>query len=136
MNPANGPGSFPLPLISDVVETHSPSMVNGPRTYNTDGYRKHKRPDGWASLCPDNLTETPQQLLETGVCVGSRVYNVSGDYALCAQSHRPGHWHGYPIPWSRLPAEAKNALIGAGRLDATHYRKALRKGLGGELAKP
>ncbi len=108
-------------------------MANGAQTYDTGGYRKHKRPDGWASLCPDDLMETPQQLLETGVRVGDRLYNVSGEYALCAQSHRPGRWHGYPIPWSRLPAAAKKALVDTGRLDPADYRRALRKSLGREF---
>jgi hypothetical protein len=108
-------------------------MANGERTYNTDGYRRHKRPEGWGSLCPDDLPELPQQLLDTGVSIDDCVYNVSGQYALCARSHSPGRWHGHPIPWTRLPSAAKNALIGAGRLDPSKYRKALRKGWGAEF---
>jgi hypothetical protein len=107
--------------------------MNEPLIYDTDDYRKHKRPGGWGSPCPADLDETPQRLLETGVEVERSVYNVSGKYALCAETHRPGRWHGYPIPWSRLPAQAKNALIAAGRLDGATFLKAIRKGWGKEF---
>lgn len=106
-----------------------------PDIYDTDGYRKHKRPGGWGAPCPDpnELTETPQQLLATGVRVGDAVFNVSGRYALRAMQHRPGRWHGHPIPWSRLPIAAKVGLIESGRLDDATWRKALRKKLGQEF---
>ena len=42
-------------------------------------------------------------------------------------------WHGHPIPWSRLPVEAKDALVAAERLDAAFFRKAVRKGWGREF---
>lgn len=101
--------------------------------YDTDGYRKHKRPEGWGALCPDDLTEDPQSLLDTGITVGDAIFNVSGDYALRAQEHRDGRWHGHPIPWSRLPNDARKGLIAAGRLDEQTYRKAIRKGWGKEF---
>ena len=107
-------------------------MANG--TYSTDGYQKHKWPNGWGSICPDDLAESPQALLESGVRVGDSVFNVCGDYALQARQHIEGRWHGHPIPWSRLPAEAKNALIEAGRLTPAKYLKALRKNLGRDYA--
>lgn len=104
------------------------------RVYDTDGYRKHKRPDGWGSICPEDLAEDPQELLESGVVVGNAIYNVCGDYALRAQSHGEGRWHGHPIPWTRLPTAAKNALIEAGRLTSATFRKALRKKWGTEFS--
>jgi hypothetical protein len=102
--------------------------------YDSSMYRKHKRPDGWGSLCPDDLDAEPQALLESGAPVGGDVYNVSGTYALCAQEHSPGVWHGYPIPWSRLPSAAREALVASGRLDRATYKKALRKNWGSDLA--
>ena len=96
--------------------------------YDTDGYRKHKRPEGWGSLCPPHITtEQAQNLLETGVTVGRQVYNVDGEWAFCAQNHVADRWHGYPIPWSRLPSEAVEALLERGQLDRKTYRKAIRK---------
>ena len=109
------------------------TMAKDPVTYDTDGYRKHKRPEGWGSLCPEDLEEDPQTLLRTGVAIDDDVYNVSGEYALLAHTHAPDKWHGFPIPWSRLPAEAKNKLIEAGRLDNVTFRKALRKSWGREF---
>jgi hypothetical protein len=93
--------------------------------YDTTNYRKHKR--------PEDLTESPQELLETAVSHGDAVYNVSGIYAVRAFQHRPGTWHGHPIPWSRLPSEAVGQLIASGRLKSAAYRKALRKNLGQEF---
>jgi hypothetical protein len=101
--------------------------------YDPENYRKHKRPEGWGSLCPDDLPEAPQALLDSGVLVEGQIYNISGAYAVCAQEHRPNTWHGYPIPWSRLPREARLGLIRNGRLDDTTYRKALRKRWGSEF---
>lgn len=109
-------------------------MPREKREYNTEGYRKHKRPDGWGSLCPDDLDDDPQLLLETGVRIDDDIYNVSGIYALCAHTHSPGRWHGHPIPWSRLPKEAKDKLIEYGHLDEATFRKAIRKGWGKEFA--
>ena len=102
------------------------------RIYDTSDYKKHKEPMGWGSLCPSDLPDTPQALLDTGIEVGTSIFNVSGKYALQAQTHLPGHWHGYPIPWSRLPTDAKKALIAAGRLDNSTYLKAVRQGWGKE----
>jgi hypothetical protein len=101
--------------------------------YDTSDYGKHKRPKGWGSLCPDNLRDPPQTLLDSGAQDGREIYNVSGTYALCAQEHHPGTWHGYPIPWSRIPSAARDALIQSGRLDPGTYRKALRKQWGREF---
>jgi|SRR5581483_5730489 len=101
--------------------------------YDTGDYKKPKRPKSWGSLCPDDLPEDPQFLLDTAALVGRSKYNVSGSYAVCAEEHRPGCWHGYPIPWSRLPPVAKDALIARGRLDEKTYAKALRKGWGDEF---
>ncbi len=101
--------------------------------YDPSGYQKHRRPKGWGSICPDDLADLPQSLLDSGAADGKEIYNVSGAYALCAQEHRPGVWHGYPIPWSRLPSAARQKLVESGRLDPATYRKAIRKSLGSEF---
>jgi len=98
--------------------------------YDTSGYRKHKRPEGWGLLCPHDLAESPEELLKSGVLVGRQRYNVSENYAFAAQNHHGSSWHGYPIPWKDLPIEAKNELINSGRLDKRTYDKALRKNWG------
>ena len=104
-----------------------------PRIYDTTGCRKHKRPDGWGSLCPDDVNqETAQELLEAAVQVDDAMYNVDGEMAYRAFEHRPGLWHGHPIPWSRLPNAARKALIARGHLDDATWRKAIRKSWGAE----
>jgi len=108
--------------------------------YDTSTYKKHKRPKGWGSLCPDDMNDaTPQELLETSVAVDGARYNIDGDYCYRAFTHGADAegkdlWHGHPIPWSRLPTEAKNGLIANKRLNSAFYRKAIRKGLGGEFS--
>jgi len=105
--------------------------------YDPSGYGKHKHPGGWGSVCPDEacLGAPPQVLLDTGGRVERLICDVAGDFALCAQERRPGAWRGYPIPWSRLPPQARDALIAAGRLDLSTYRKTLRRNWGSEFAR-
>ncbi len=111
-------------------------MRRGVDTYDPSGYRKHKSPDGWGSLCPHDLTlEEAQSLFATGVRVGDKVFNVSEHHAFQAQEHLPEIWHGHPIPWSRLPAAAVKSLESAGRLTMVRFRKAIRKNLGAEFSK-
>ncbi|NOY90980.1 MAG: hypothetical protein GXP55_07175 [Deltaproteobacteria bacterium] len=107
------------------------------RIYDTSDYKKHKRPKGWGSLCPDDTLSRAQNLLDSGASVGDAVFNVEGELCYRAQSHaeRDGatYWHGHPIPWTRLPPSAKNALVASGRLDLAVYRKAIRKSWGREF---
>jgi len=35
---------------------------------------------GWGSLCPDDVSQEPQDLLDTGAQVGNAVFNVEGEY--------------------------------------------------------
>lgn len=101
--------------------------------YDTSSYRKHKRPKGWGSLCPEHVSqEAAQDLLDSGVTLNGTIYNVSDRHAFQAFAHRPDTYHGHPIPWSRLPHLAVEQLIRAGRLDMETYRKAIRQQWGRE----
>ena len=106
--------------------------------YDSTNYKKHKRPGGWGSICPPMTQEQAQELLDKSVEAGKSRYNVSGEY--CFQSNGDNTdsngeqvWHGFPIPWSRLPTEAKNKLISIGALTTAFYLKAIRKSLGSEF---
>jgi hypothetical protein len=107
--------------------------------YDSSTYRKHKDPGGWGSLCPTDLEQQEaQELLDTSVEVDDTRYNVRGSY--CYRAYRHGTdasgtslWHGHPIPWSRLPTDARKDLIRNGRLTNAEYKKALRKGSGSEF---
>lgn len=104
--------------------------------YDVDGYHKHKAPKGWGSICPKDLPdgETAQTLLNSGVRIAKAIYNVAGGLAFKAQEHQSGKWHGYPIPWTRLPVKAAKKLIERDRLDRSTYNKALRKHQGKEFS--
>ncbi|MCX4244466.1 hypothetical protein [Paraliomyxa miuraensis] len=108
-----------------------------PRRYDTSTYKKHKRPGAWGSPCPDEIDGTDAQLLlSTGVEAEDAIWNVEGRSCFRAFCHAHegdvSFWHGHPIPWSRLPLEAKNRLVAAGRLDEATFRRAMRKGWGDE----
>lgn len=107
--------------------------------YDTSGYRKHKRPGNWGSPCPKHVTQADaEKLLESSAPHQGARYNIDGEYCYRAFSHGTDAdgqtlWHGHPIPWSRLPTAARQALVLQGRLDQGTFRKALRKGLGAEF---
>lgn len=104
--------------------------------YDSSTYRKHKRPGSWGTPCPDDIAQTDaEELLLTSVEVEGKRFNVAGSHCFQALQHDvdadgASLWHGHPIPWSRLPTAAKRQLIATGRLDASTFRKALRKGWG------
>lgn len=104
--------------------------------YDSSNYRRHKDPGGWGSICPHITQEEAQQLLNDSVEAGRSRYNVCGEQCFQANCDNTVEsvWHGFPIPWSELPAEAKNKLIDKGVLTNTFYRKAIRKSLGSEFA--
>lgn len=105
-----------------------------PALYDVSKYRKHKRPGGWGSLCPDHMDQAAAQALLNGsVLVDSARYAVDEEWAFKAFEHEPGRWHGFPIPWSTMPVEAARALIASGLLDERTWRKALRQGWGSEF---
>lgn len=104
-----------------------------PDIYDVSTYRKHKRPDGWGSICPDHLDQAAAQALLNGsVLVGEARYAVDDRWALKAYQHEPGRWHGFPIPWTRLPVDAARTLMDRGLLDARTWHKALRQRWGSE----
>ena len=67
---------------------------------------KHSEP--WqrgrrGSLCPTEVRRTAAELLAGSELVEARRYAVYGGKAYCAQEHRSGVWHGYPIGWKEVP---------------------------------
>lgn len=107
--------------------------------YDTSSYRKHKRPGNWGAPCPEHVTQAhAQALLESAAVHEAARYNVDGEYCYRAFSHgRDAHgndlWHGHPVPWSRLPAQARKDLEARGVLTSATFRKALRKNWGAEF---
>ena len=71
-----------------------------------DSNKKHSEP--WqrgrrGSLCPKEVRGIAAELLDGSDPVGSRRYAVYDGRAYCAQEHRPGLWHGYPVGWKEVP---------------------------------
>jgi hypothetical protein len=67
---------------------------------------KHKAP--WqagrkGALCPSWSHEAARDLLRSSVLSKTKRFSTRNGHAFAAQQHRPGFWHGYPIPWSEVP---------------------------------
>ena len=87
---------------------------------------KHKEP--WqrgrrGSLCPKLPTGLAQKLLDESALVDTRRYACHEGQAFCAQEHRPGVWHGYPIAWVEVPPVVKNAWIAGGDVSRSDTKK-------------
>ena len=72
-----------------------------------------KHSDPWqpgrrGARCPRNVTpEVAERLLQTSELVGRKRYAVFEGQAFCAQEHRDGAWHGYPVGWKHVPHEVR-----------------------------
>ena len=71
---------------------------------------KHSEP--WqrgrrGSLCPKEVRPIAEELLADSELVESKRYAVHDGRAYCAQEHRPGVWHGYPVGWKVVPPELR-----------------------------
>lgn len=121
--------------MSQVLVAHGPDSLHGVQEiYDSGINRKHKRPGGWGSLCPEDMEPgEAQALLNGSVLVDDARYAIDDDWVFKAFQHQPGRWHGFPIPWSAMPPQAARALIERGLLDESTWRRALRKGLGSEF---
>lgn len=77
---------------------------------NYESNPKHSEP--WqrgrrGSLCPKEVRAVAAELLAGSELVGGKRYAVHGGRAYCAQEHRPGAWHGYPVGWKVVPPELR-----------------------------
>ena len=67
---------------------------------------KHSKP--WqrgrrGSLCPSEVRDMATDLLDGSELVEFKRYPVYDGKAYCAQEHRPGLWHEYPVGWKEVP---------------------------------
>ena len=65
----------------------SPSLTHAAIKYHTSSYRKHKRSDGWGTLCPSMSHDEAQKLLQGSVSAGNARYNVCDDYCYKSFCH-------------------------------------------------
>lgn len=96
------------------------------------GTIKHKRwrPDGaYGTICPDWTHESEGQgfggdpsmhgwkrtqahlILENSYHIGDKRYGARRGVAFCAHPSGDGSWHGYPIPWCKVPSNAVDWLV-------------------------
>lgn len=79
---------------------------------------KHSEP--WqrgrrGTQCPADLDqEHAERLLRTSEQAGRRRYAVLKGRAFCAQEHRRGVWHGYPVGWVQVPHDIRRKWVQLG----------------------
>ena len=84
--------------------------------YDAKSNVKHREP--WqrgrrGTLCPKDINEEMAQvLLQDSEAVGAKRYALHEGRAYCAQEHRPGLWHGYPVGWVAVPIELRQKWKG------------------------
>jgi len=71
---------------------------------------KHSEP--WqrgrrGSLCPKDVRPIAEELLAGSELDGGKRFAVHDGRAYCAQEHRHGVWHGYPVGWKAVPSELR-----------------------------
>ena len=80
---------------------------------------KHSEP--WqrgrrGSLCPEEVRGIAAEMLAGSELVEAKRYAVFGGKEYCAQEHRPGVWHGYPVGWKEVPPELRSRWRRQGRV--------------------
>ena len=88
---------------------------------------KHKEP--WqrgnrGSLCPKDIDQRiAQELLEGSAAADRKRYAVRDGRAYCAQQHRAGLWHGYPVGWVEVPVALRIRWKREGRVKRRDIQK-------------
>src|SRR5271156_2527949 len=88
---------------------------------------KHKLP--WqlgrkGALCPKWSHDQALSLLKQSLPAlkGNRRYATINGVAFCAQEHRPGVWHGYPIGWDAVPTKISKQWVKDGKVTRKQIR--------------
>ncbi len=74
------------------------------------------QPGRKGSICPREVRNLAQQLLDGSVPVGDARYACHEGRAYCAREHVAGRWHGYPIGWREVPAKLRRQWVREGRV--------------------
>lgn len=91
------------------------------------GTQKHKEP--WqrgrrGTLCPKDIDqETATRLLSRSHPANGKRYAVYEGRAYCAQEHRTGVWHGYPVGWVEVPETLRRKWMRDGCLRRRDVQK-------------
>jgi hypothetical protein len=87
-------------------------------------HRPIPAPGRRGSICPP-FADGPS-LLKGSDLVGGKRYATDGMHAYCAQEHRPGRWHGYPVGWVEVPPRLVQEWISSGKVSRRTVRKGRR----------
>lgn len=112
------------------VEDHEQAQeTTEPQSLVYEANPKHKpipTPGRHGSICP-RYANGPQLLAQSDL-IGQKRYATDGQGAYCAQQHRPGRWHGYPIDWEEVPPALVAKWVAADKVERRTIRKARRRG--------
>jgi len=91
-----------------------------------EGNPKHKDP--WqrgrkGSLCPRRDEPWAQDLLENSEASDGKRFACFDGKAYCAQEHRKGFWHGYPVGWKEVPPHIRDKWIEEGLVSRQDIKK-------------
>jgi len=76
------------------------------------------------SMCPKSITsDRAQELLNESVQEGGKRYATDGERAYCAQEHRDGFWHGYPVGWREVPVKVRRKFETDGKVSPRMIKK-------------
>jgi hypothetical protein len=91
---------------------------------------KHKRtpaqPGRKGTLCPDDMTVSPQHLLDqsaTSPKYPQKRWATDGERAYCAHRTREDVWHGWPVRFDEVPAD----VLRTWEEDGAVTRRAIRQ---------
>ena len=79
-----------------------------------EGNPKHKdpwQPGRKGTLCPKELIDAAQQLLERSVVDGKTRFSTDGERAFQAHEHAPDLWHGHPVGWVEVPEKLRRTWV-------------------------
>ena len=81
--------------------TESKELVYESNPKHSEPWQRGQR----GSLCESEVRALAQELLRHSVEIEGRRYAVHDEKAYCAQEHRQGRWHGYPVGWREVPSK-------------------------------
>jgi hypothetical protein len=87
-----------------------------------EAYERNPKHKSWlqpfdpdATLCPKWSHEIAQRLLSESLVgpADEPRFATRNGMAFAARTHRPGVWHGFPVPWSQVPETVREVMVAA-----------------------
>ena len=90
-----------------------------PNSKHSDPWQPGRR----GSLCPREVRPLANDLLNGSEVDGYKRYALHAGKAYCAQEHRPGLWHGYPVGWVEVPERLRRKWRAEGKVSRHDIRR-------------